>query len=84
MDGCWQSGLVIYIQEGGLNNFWWIVDLGEVYDIRKIWVWNCIDCCKECLDNFVILVKNIVQEFWRGFILGFQCNIGINLFIFEG
>jgi hypothetical protein len=33
---------------------WWVVDLGQVYDIDEIVVWNRTDCCAERLDNFVI------------------------------
>ncbi|WP_421949377.1 discoidin domain-containing protein [Phaeodactylibacter xiamenensis] len=83
-DGRWQSGSVTHTQGGGSNNPWWTVDLGEVHDIRKIRVWNRTDCCKERLDNFVILVKNTAQESWRGFISGSQRNTGTNPLTFEG
>jgi hypothetical protein len=39
------------------KNPWWQVDLGAVYDIRKIVVWNRRDCCWERLKNFHIMVS---------------------------
>ncbi|MEM1323928.1 MAG: RICIN domain-containing protein [Bacteroidota bacterium] len=36
------------------NGSWWQVDLGQIYDIDKIVVWNRTDCCWERLKNFYI------------------------------
>lgn len=33
---------------------WWEVDLGAVYDIGKVVVWNRQDCCWDRLQNFVV------------------------------
>ena len=39
-------------------NPWWEVDLGEVYDISQINIWNRIDeCCWDRLSNFYIMVS---------------------------
>ena len=36
---------------------WWQVDLGAVYDITDITLYNRTDCCAERLDDFTILVS---------------------------
>ncbi|MEO1262001.1 MAG: RICIN domain-containing protein [Bacteroidota bacterium] len=36
---------------------WWEVDLGGVYDISKIEIWNRRDCCWDRLKNFHIMVS---------------------------
>ncbi|RMF00788.1 MAG: hypothetical protein D6772_05850 [Bacteroidetes bacterium] len=37
------------------NGSWWQVDLGEVYDIEKIVIWNRTDdCCWDRLQNFYV------------------------------
>lgn len=36
---------------------WWQVDLGAVYDITTIKLYNRTDCCAERLSNFTILVS---------------------------
>ena len=84
-DGRWQSGSVTHTNGQGENNPWWTVDLGEVYEISKIRIWNRTDCCAERLDNFKILVKNQPSgESWRGFVSGTQRNTGSNPLTFEG
>ncbi|GHB62199.1 galactose-binding domain-containing protein [Persicitalea jodogahamensis] len=37
---------------------WWEVDLGAVYDIEKIVIWNRQDCCWERLQNFIVLTSS--------------------------
>jgi hypothetical protein len=84
-DGRWQSGSVTHTQGGqGQNNPWWSVDLGEVYEITQIRIWNRTDCCTQRLDNFKILVKNTATESWRGFVSGTQRNTGSNPMSFNG
>jgi hypothetical protein len=39
------------------NQAWWQVDLGGVYPIDNINVWNRTDCCPERLSNFYVLVS---------------------------
>jgi hypothetical protein len=84
-DGRWQSGSVTHTKSEGEKNPWWTVDLGEVYEISKIRIWNRTDCCAERLDNFKILVKSQPSgESWRGFVPGTQRNTGSNPLVFEG
>ncbi|WP_373331290.1 galactose-binding domain-containing protein [Salmonirosea aquatica] len=37
---------------------WWEVDLGAVYDIEKIVIWNRQDCCWDRLQNFIVLTSS--------------------------
>jgi hypothetical protein len=37
---------------------WWQVDLGGVYPINNINLWNRTDCCPERFSNFYVLVSN--------------------------
>lgn len=36
---------------------WWMVDLGAVYNIGSVRLWNRTDCCGERLSNFQLLVS---------------------------
>jgi len=36
------------------NGSWWQVDLGKVYDIDRIVIWNRTDCCWDRLQNFYV------------------------------
>jgi hypothetical protein len=84
-DGRWQSGSVTHTKSEGEKNPWWTVDLGEVYEISKIRIWNRTDCCAERLDNFKILVKSQPSgESWRSFVPGTQRNTGRIPLVFEG
>ncbi|MEM6800356.1 MAG: LamG-like jellyroll fold domain-containing protein [Bacteroidota bacterium] len=40
------------------QNAWWEVDLGEVYDLSSIKVWNRTDCCSDRLSNFHIFISS--------------------------
>lgn len=40
------------------NQAWWEVDLGKIYNIRQIRVYNRTDCCRERLSNFRISVSS--------------------------
>ena len=42
---------------GSDNNPWWEVDLGGIFDISEIKIWNRMDCCQERLQNFYIMVS---------------------------
>ena len=59
--GAWGNRSVTHTREVE-NNPWWEVDLGAVYDISKIEIWNRTDCCRERLDNMKILIKNTANE----------------------
>jgi hypothetical protein len=37
---------------------WWEVDLGAVYQLGQIYLWNRTDCCGERLSNFYVLVSD--------------------------
>jgi hypothetical protein len=39
-------------------NAWWQVDLGEVYPINEIDIWNRTDCCADRLVNYVIKLSD--------------------------
>ncbi|MFK7846945.1 MAG: IPT/TIG domain-containing protein [Rhodothermales bacterium] len=41
------------------NEAWWEVDLGGVYNISEVAVWNRVDCCKEDLSDFFVFVSDI-------------------------
>jgi hypothetical protein len=36
---------------------WWEVDLGAIYNIGLIKIWNRTDCCSEKLSNFYVMVS---------------------------
>ena len=36
---------------------WWEVDLGAIYNIGLIKIWNRTDCCSERLSNFYVMVS---------------------------
>ncbi len=38
---------------------WWEIDLGDVYNIEEINVWNRTDCCSDFLSNYYILVSDV-------------------------
>lgn len=40
------------------KNAWWEVDLGQVYDLTTIKIWNRTDCCSNRLSNFYIFVSD--------------------------
>jgi len=37
---------------------WWQVDLGDVFSLQQIRIWNRTDCCGERLSNFYVLVSD--------------------------
>lgn len=50
-DGHWAGSSVTHT---GYGLSWWRVDLGEKFDVRKVSLWNRMDCCKEYLKDFMI------------------------------
>lgn len=36
---------------------WWQVDLGAVYDVEEIVIWNRTDCCWERLKNYYVMLS---------------------------
>lgn len=56
-DGLWQNGSVIHTYSEA--NAWWEVDLGDVYNISSIQLWNRTNsCCKARLSNYYVLVSS--------------------------
>lgn len=39
------------------SNPWWQVDLGAVYDVEEIVIWNRTDCCWERLQNYYVMLS---------------------------
>ena len=38
---------------------WWQVDMGAIYSLTDVKVWNRTDCCSDRLSNFYVLVSNV-------------------------
>lgn len=38
---------------------WWEIDLGEIYNLETITLWNRTDCCSERLTDFDVLVSDV-------------------------
>ena len=55
-DGNWYNNSVTHTV--GENGGWWEVDLGAVYDISEIKLYNRTDCCGDRLQKFRISVSN--------------------------
>lgn len=53
--GVWKDKSVTHTKKEA--NPWWEVDLGQLYDISKIEIFNRTDCCAERLDNIEIYIK---------------------------
>ena len=53
-NGAWANGSVTHTYLD--NQAWWQVDLGAMYSIQRVDVWNRTDCCGERLTNFNVLV----------------------------
>jgi F5/8 type C domain-containing protein len=71
--GIWADKSVSHTKGGsGQANAWWSVDLGEVYTISKIQIWNRTDCCQNRLDNFRILIKEGPKDPWSTFTIGYH------------
>ncbi len=61
-DGMWDKNSVTHTNDNEKNS-WWEVDLGGMYAISEIKIWNRTDCCWERLQNFYIMVsERPIQE----------------------
>lgn len=60
--GSWGSNSITHTP--GSTNPWWNVDLGDVYKISSITIFNRQDCCSNRLANFKIGVFNLNTEVW--------------------
>lgn len=65
--GNWKNGSLSCTKDGGTNNPWWTVDLGEIYDVSKIEIWNRTDCCGERLQKLKIHTKTSNRDPWEAF-----------------
>lgn len=54
--GLWEDATIANTQNE--QNAWWEVDLGDVYDLSHINIWNRTDCCPNRLANFHVLVSD--------------------------
>ncbi|NNE66638.1 MAG: hypothetical protein HKN33_08725, partial [Pyrinomonadaceae bacterium] len=57
-DGNFSVGSVTHTAEGpnkGTRDPWWEVDLGSVFEISKVKIYNRTDCCGERLSQFKAL-----------------------------
>ncbi|MEO0471804.1 MAG: discoidin domain-containing protein, partial [Bacteroidota bacterium] len=41
------------------DNAWWELDLGDVYELSSIKIWNRTDCCSQRLKDFHVLVSEV-------------------------
>jgi large repetitive protein len=41
------------------TNAWWEIDLGRVYDLTTVNIWNRTDCCTNRLSKFYVFVSNV-------------------------
>ena len=55
-DGNYFHGSVTHTY--GANQDWWQVDLGALYSLQTVNVWNRTDCCGDRLSNFYVFVSN--------------------------
>lgn len=63
-DGNWSAGSVTHTDSS--KQAWWQVDLGAVYKLKQVFVYNRTDCCGERLSDFTIVVsKNGVNGWTR-------------------
>lgn len=52
----WRDGPLTFT--GDAFQPWWEVDLGAVHPLRRVRLWNRIDCCSELLADFDVLVSD--------------------------
>lgn len=61
---------------------WWQVDLGAIYSINDVRLWNRTDCCGDRLTNFVVLVSNV--PFHSTSLAETQAQPGVSSYAFPG
>ncbi len=67
-DGQWGKNSVTHTNDE--RSAWWEVDLGDVYEIDRIVIWNRDDCCWERLQNFLVLTSEKPMEEKSGSVFG--------------
>ena len=55
-NGSWYSGSVTHTNND--YHAWWQVDLGDIYWLNQVNIWNRTDCCPDRLSDFYVLVSN--------------------------
>jgi hypothetical protein len=55
-NGAWSGNSVTHTNSE--DQPWWQVDLGAVYQLQTVRVWNRTDCCSERLSDFYVLVSD--------------------------
>ena len=53
-DGDWVAGFTA--NKCQIDFPWWQVDLGDIFKIIKILLWNCTDCCQDKLNSIVLQI----------------------------
>jgi hypothetical protein len=62
-DGVFWNGSVTHTDLD--NGAWWQVDLGGVFNLDSIVLWNRTDCCSDRLSNFhVSVLDSVMAEVW--------------------
>ena len=58
--GQFYSGSVTHTEAE--SSAWWELDLGDVYELDRIVIWNRLDCCWDRMQNFIIHTSKIPFE----------------------
>ena len=80
--GNWYDNSVTHTIVSGQNDPWWTVDLGAVYSVNQINVWNRTDCCQDRLHSFKIFIKKSYSDSWSTFVDGYQMHQNRNPHVF--
>ena len=52
------SGQIVFSATQAESEAWWETDLGDLYDILEVAIWNRSDCCQSALSNFFMFVSD--------------------------
>ncbi|MCP4149534.1 MAG: hypothetical protein GY757_17440 [bacterium] len=69
--GLWANGGVTCTHYE--NQAWWMVDLGDYYQINEVEIYNRTDCCSERLSNFDVKLSEDAET-WQSFYVPGQCQ----------
>jgi hypothetical protein len=67
-NGNWASRSVTHTAGNGTLNAWWMVDLGRIYNINEIRLWNRTDCCQSRLRFVKVRVRSSETQPWQDFV----------------
>lgn len=62
-DGNWAAGSVTHTEKE--IGPWWEVDLGQVYNVEAVEIYNRTDCCDDRIDGASIYFRNTKNDKWR-------------------